>query len=88
MQNSELLDEEKQKFESWRYHLKLPNHSYILLLGKIENTQTFVVLNSEVYPYTDTLKAVDACFKCLVSLQIFPVPSDFVWGFLVRQCKI
>ena len=80
------VDKEKEKFENW-----LETHGqsilpYIIVCGSVETVfETYLVLKSEKYSFSNPLKAVEACFMCLTALRKWPYMCDYVWGFIQKM---
>lgn len=81
LQDSEDLLSKQELFENWLKSLEQEVHPYLLLYGKLESPQIYVVVNKENYIFQDPGKALECCYKCLNSLQAFPSLCDFVWLF-------
>lgn len=75
------VSSKQAKFENWLKSLSQEVHPYLMLCGKLETPQIYVVLNKENYVFQDPSKALECCYKCLNSLQAFPFICDFVWTF-------
>ena len=72
----------KEKCENWLNTINQPIYPYILISGTVENCKSYVVLNGANYPYENTTRAVEACFKCLIALRKWPFLCDYVWYFI------
>ncbi|XP_051163773.1 uncharacterized protein LOC127283130 [Leptopilina boulardi] len=82
IQNADDLNDEQNSFETWLIDRSQEIYPYLIFLGNVENPQISIVVNSERYAFTDPLKAIDCCFKCLIALDSFSFLCDFVWLFL------
>lgn len=79
------LEKEKQSLEKWVDELKQPPLPYVILVGDIRNViQSYVVFKGEYYPYLCPMKAVEACYKCLMALKQLPTACEHIWGILKK----
>lgn len=84
LQDSDDLSDDQNCFEDWLKKRKQEVLPYLICVGEFEKSTFYVRLNGEDYPYTDCVKAVEACYKCLSALQRRTVFSDFIWSFFDR----
>ncbi|KAJ8672079.1 hypothetical protein QAD02_003338 [Eretmocerus hayati] len=73
----------QEKFELWLEALGIAKYPYITFVGKLPEVVAYVTFNGGNYHYPEPLKAVEACYKFLNALHIFP-PSipEFAWSVI------
>ncbi|KAJ8676194.1 hypothetical protein QAD02_011980 [Eretmocerus hayati] len=73
----------QEKFELWLEALGIAKYPYITFVGNLPEVVAYVTFNGGNYHYPEPLKAVEACYKFLNALHIFP-PSipEFAWSVI------
>lgn len=89
-QDEDNVNAEKEKYEDWIKSIDQPYCPYIIACGNLDNfSSVSVVINTKNYASESLVKAVETCYKCLVSLQVSPYTCDYVWTYgnsLREQC--
>lgn len=79
------MDEKKKNFEEWLQDREQPKLPYVVLCGSIDNiTQSLVVINGKNFIFSNSILAVEFCYKSLTALHCFPYTCDHVWAAITE----
>lgn len=79
------LENCKCVYEKYLTERDLIVHPYIVLCGKsYDINEAFLIVNSKNYPFSNAVKAFDACFKVSSALHTWSTVTDHLW-LLIQQ---